>query len=49
MTSHMYAKASLISGLFAFAVQHQTDLSVIATVVAIIAGLVSIYKGLRGK
>lgn len=49
VTSHAYAKASLISGILALAVQHQAELSVVATVVAIVAGVVSIYKGLKGK
>jgi len=49
MTSHTYAKASLVSGIFAWMVQHQPELSVIATLIAIIAGLVSIFKGVRGK
>lgn len=48
-SSHVYAKASLISGLFAFFVQHQAELSTIATLVAIVAGFISIWKGLRGK
>jgi len=49
LTYHTYAKASLISGLFAILVQHQQELSVIATLVGILAGLVSLWKGLRGK
>lgn len=48
-SSHAYAKASMISGLFAFLVSHQQELSVLATIVAIVAGTVSIWKGLRGK
>lgn len=39
----------MISGLFALLIQHQQELSVLATLVAIAAGTVSIWKGLRGK
>lgn len=46
---HTYAKASMFSSLFALLVSHQQELSVLATIVAMVAGIVSIWKGLRGK
>lgn len=48
-SSHIYAKASLVSGMFAFLVHHQAELSTVATIVAIVAGVMSIVKGLKGK
>jgi hypothetical protein len=48
-TMHTYAKASMLSGLIGWGLQHQPEISLCATIIGIIAGLVSIWKGLRGK
>lgn len=49
MNSHTYATTSLVSGMFAWLMQYQPELSAIATIIAILAGAISIWKGIRGK
>lgn len=39
----------MISGLIAWGVHHQPELSFLATIIGIVAGLISIYKGIKGK
>lgn len=49
MTSHAYAKVSALSLFMAALVAHQSEITVVCTILGGLAALFSLYKGLKGK